>query len=272
MIRGSFFAGGGWPLPGPHKGSLSNGATRRVRRHVLSQVSFTRHTSEATRSDEERNILSCLHFARLSLGPRRRPGVPPRDRPAVRPQRASWESLEVVEDEVAVVIEREVALLTREVRSSADQLEELLDPDFEEIGKSGHLWTRGEMIAALVAGTDPEEPRIKVSDMSGRTVGPGIVLLTYDTQLEGRRAPQLSMGPVDEGVAGPAPPGHPHCVADPAPNMDHAHHGIECRIRALSQWGRDRKTLNGNPSQGASRTGVIRSRRTALRITDFTIG
>jgi hypothetical protein len=34
---------------------------------VLSQVSFTRHTSEATRSDEERNILSCLHFARLSL-------------------------------------------------------------------------------------------------------------------------------------------------------------------------------------------------------------
>ena len=178
----------------------------------------------------------------------------------------------MVEDEVAVVIEREVALLTPEVRSSADQLEGLLDPDFEEIGKSGHLWTRGEMIAALVADTDPEEPSINFSDMSRRTVGPGIVLLTYDTQLEGRRAPQLSMGPVDEGVAGPAPPGHPHCVADPAPNMDHAHHGIECRIRALSQWGRDRKTLNGNPSQGASRTGVIRSRRTALRITDFTIG
>jgi hypothetical protein len=67
VIRGSYLAGGGWPLPGPHKGSLSNGATRRVRRHVLSQVSFTRHTPEATRSDEERNILSCLHFARLSL-------------------------------------------------------------------------------------------------------------------------------------------------------------------------------------------------------------
>jgi hypothetical protein len=108
----------------------------------------------------------------------------------------------VVEDEVAVVIEREVALLTPEVRSSADQLEELLDPDFEEIGKSGHLWTRGEMIAALVADTDPEEPSIKVSDTSGRTVGPGIVLLTYVTQVEGRRAPQLSMGTVDEGVAG----------------------------------------------------------------------
>ena len=90
-------------------------------------------------------------------------------------------------------MEREVALLTPEVRSSADQLEELLDPDFEEIGKSGHLWTRGEMIAALVADTDPEEPSIKVSDMSGRTVGPGIVLLTYVTQVEGRRARRSSL-------------------------------------------------------------------------------
>jgi hypothetical protein len=40
------------------------------------------------------------------------------------------------------VIERELALLTPEVRGSADQLEELLDPDFAEIGKSGRLWTR----------------------------------------------------------------------------------------------------------------------------------
>jgi hypothetical protein len=60
----------------------------------------------------------------------------------------------VVEDEVAAVIEREVALLRPEVRSSAEQLEELLDPDFGEIGKSGRLWTRGEMIAGLVADTD----------------------------------------------------------------------------------------------------------------------
>ena len=53
----------------------------------------------------------------------------------------------MVDDEVAAVIERELALLTPEVRGSADQLEELLDPDFGEIGKSGRLWTRDEMIA-----------------------------------------------------------------------------------------------------------------------------
>jgi hypothetical protein len=99
----------------------------------------------------------------------------------------------VVEDDVAVVIARELALLTPEVRGSADQLEELLDPDFEEIGKSGRLWTRGEMIAALLADTGPEQHSINLSDMSGRTVGPGFVLLTYVTQVEGRRARRSSL-------------------------------------------------------------------------------
>jgi hypothetical protein len=118
---------------------------------------------------------------------------PAANRRAVSPQRALWETQEVVEDEVAVVIERELALLTPGVRGVADQLEELLDPDFEEIGKSGRLWTRGEMIAALVADTDPEQHSISFSDMSGRTVGPGLVLLTYVTQVEGRRARRSSL-------------------------------------------------------------------------------
>ena len=109
------------------------------------------------------------------------------------PQRASWETHEMGADDVAVVIEREVALLTPEVRGSAEQLEELLDPDFGEIGKSGRLWTRGEMIAALVADTDPEQHSINFSDMSGRTVGPGFVLLTYVTQVEGQRARRSSL-------------------------------------------------------------------------------
>jgi hypothetical protein len=99
----------------------------------------------------------------------------------------------VVDDEVAVVIERELALLTTEVRGSADQLEELLDPDFAEIGKSGRLSTRAEMIAALVADTDPDKHAVDFSDMSGRTVGPGFVLLTYVTQVEGRRARRSSL-------------------------------------------------------------------------------
>lgn len=99
----------------------------------------------------------------------------------------------MVDAEIAVVIDRELALLAPEVRVSADQLEELLDPEFGEIGKSGRLWTRSEMIAALVADTDPEQHTINVSDMSGRTVGPGFVLLTYVTEVEGRRVRRSSL-------------------------------------------------------------------------------
>ena len=99
----------------------------------------------------------------------------------------------MIEDEVAVVIERELALLTPDVRGSADQLEELLDPDFGEIGRSGRLWTRGEMITALVKDTDPEQHSINYSDMSGRTVGPGFVLLTYVTEVEARRTRRSSL-------------------------------------------------------------------------------
>jgi hypothetical protein len=77
----------------------------------------------------------------------------------VSSQRASWETPEVVDDEVAVVIERE----------------------------------RADMIAALVADTDPEKHTVDFSDMSGRTVGPGFVLLTYVTQVEGRRARRSSL-------------------------------------------------------------------------------
>lgn len=99
----------------------------------------------------------------------------------------------MVDSDIAVVIERELALLTTHVRGSAEQLEALLDLDFGEIGKSGRLWTRGEIIATLVADTDRAQHSINLSDMSGRTVGEGLVLLTYVTEIEGRRARRSSL-------------------------------------------------------------------------------
>ncbi len=98
----------------------------------------------------------------------------------------------MVDDEVAAVIEHELALLAPGVRASAGQLEELLDPDFNEIGASGRLWTRDEMIAALVADPGPQHT-IDLSGMSGKTVGPGFVLLTYVTEVGGRRARRSSL-------------------------------------------------------------------------------
>jgi hypothetical protein len=99
----------------------------------------------------------------------------------------------VDEDEVAVVTKREAALLTPEVRGSLDLLEELLDPDFREIGASGRLWTRDEVIAALLADSDTAQRVVNVSDMSGREVGPGLVLLTYVTQVGAGRARRSSL-------------------------------------------------------------------------------
>jgi len=49
------------------------------------------------------------------------------------------------------------------------------------------------VIAALVTDTDPEQHSINVSEMSGRTVGPGFVLLTYVTRLDGRQARRSSL-------------------------------------------------------------------------------
>ena len=59
------------------------------------------------------------------------------------------------DEAVAEVIARERALLTREVRSSAAALDELLDPEFTETGASGRRWTRAEILAALPAGAGP---------------------------------------------------------------------------------------------------------------------
>ena len=45
-------------------------------------------------------------------------------------------------------------LLDPAVRANRDELEELLHRDFVEVGQGGRLWTRPEMIEALLA--DPE--------------------------------------------------------------------------------------------------------------------
>ena len=54
-------------------------------------------------------------------------------------------------DAVRLVIERELALLSPAARGSAATVEELLDPEFREVGVSGRLWCRDEIVAALVA-------------------------------------------------------------------------------------------------------------------------
>lgn len=96
-------------------------------------------------------------------------------------------------DDVEAVIERELALLTPQVRGSAARLDDLLAPDFVEIGASGRRWTRDELIAVMVAETTADRPVPEYSEMSGRIIGPGLVLLTYVSEVEGRRARRSSL-------------------------------------------------------------------------------
>lgn len=76
------------------------------------------------------------------------------------------------------VIDLERALLTPHVRSSRQQLDDLLDPDFTEIGASGRLWTRTEMVTALVNADRLDEP-ITAEEFQAAEIAPGLVLLTY---------------------------------------------------------------------------------------------
>jgi hypothetical protein len=97
-------------------------------------------------------------------------------------------------DAVAEVIARERALLRPEVRSSADLVDQLLDPDFSEIGASGRLWTRAETIEALAEGRDgPPSGPIGDTEMQGRRLADDLVLLTYVSDSSGRRARRTSL-------------------------------------------------------------------------------
>lgn len=95
--------------------------------------------------------------------------------------------------EVLLAISKEVALLSPEVRREPALVDDLLDADFQEIGASGRLWTRAEMIAALADDIDDEQSTIEYSDMTGAVVGPDLVLLTYLTNHHARRARRSSL-------------------------------------------------------------------------------
>ncbi|MFG3498374.1 DUF4440 domain-containing protein [Streptomyces sp. NPDC047928] len=92
------------------------------------------------------------------------------------------------------------------VRRSRTEAARLLDPEFTEVGASGRLWTRDEMLASLPGkpGAADDGPRYKPSGMKGTELAPGLVHLTYETRIAGRRARRSSLwrqAPDGEGGA-----------------------------------------------------------------------
>ncbi|OAR22653.1 DUF4440 domain-containing protein [Streptomyces sp. ERV7] len=97
------------------------------------------------------------------------------------------------EQAVQAAVEGELRLLHPEVRASPECVLGFLDPEFTEIGASGRRWDRDSILAATGDGTVSEESPIKVEEMSGTVLAPGVVHLTYVSEHEGRRARRSSL-------------------------------------------------------------------------------
>ena len=84
-----------------------------------------------------------------------------------------------------MVVEAELSLLRPDVRSSAQAVEALLDPDFVEVGASGRRWDRPSMVAALGSSeiTDPEP--IQATEVAGVQLADDLVHVTYVSRRTG---------------------------------------------------------------------------------------
>lgn len=96
---------------------------------------------------------------------------------------------------VAEAVAREMQLMSPGVRTSRVLTDRLLDPEFTEVGASGRRWDREAMLAALpdLEGAAEDGPRYEPTGMTGVELAPGVVHLTYETVIDGRRARRSSI-------------------------------------------------------------------------------
>ncbi|ALO98636.1 hypothetical protein SHL15_7634 [Streptomyces hygroscopicus subsp. limoneus] len=97
------------------------------------------------------------------------------------------------EQAVQAAIDGEIRLLDPEVRAVPARVLELLDPEFIEFGASGRRWDVESVLAVTSGGSVSAESPVKVSEMSGVVIAPGVVHLTYFADNQGRRAWRSSL-------------------------------------------------------------------------------
>lgn len=98
--------------------------------------------------------------------------------------------------EVEAVVELEQELLSPAVRSDYGQLAYLLHPEYREIGSSGRLWGREELIEELVQGPEPQA-RFELVDAT--PLHGDLVQIVYRTSGPGGRALRSSLWQRDAG-------------------------------------------------------------------------
>lgn len=92
--------------------------------------------------------------------------------------------------EAVVALEREVQ--TPQCRHDRARLAALLAEDVEEVGASGRVWSRAELIELMV-GEEPDAAPIVMRDLTGRVISEGVVLVRWDSLRDGRRARRSSL-------------------------------------------------------------------------------
>lgn len=92
----------------------------------------------------------------------------------------------------SAVIESELRFLDPAVFTSPTRLGELLHPDFRSFGSSGRAWNRETLITELRARGSAAAPPT-VSRMKAVELSPGVVLVTFDANVNGRRAHRSSL-------------------------------------------------------------------------------
>jgi len=89
----------------------------------------------------------------------------------------------IVQDKYLAEVEAlERRLLDPRTRSSGKNLDELIADDFFEIGRSGRMWTKGEILKSL-----PQEQGLKIEmdSVQSRRIGKDIILITYRSRRVG---------------------------------------------------------------------------------------
>jgi hypothetical protein len=94
---------------------------------------------------------------------------------------------------VQEAVDAELRLLDPEVRASPALVSGLLDPQFIEFGASGRRWDAGSILSVTSGGTVSSESPVRVDEMAGVVLAPGVVHLTYFSDNQGRRAWRSSL-------------------------------------------------------------------------------
>jgi len=97
------------------------------------------------------------------------------------------------DDDLAVVQDCERALLTKAVRGDRTSAGLLIHEDFREVGASGRVWHRDDILDLMEQEAAAAPPRIRATDMVAVGLAPDVVLVTYETHSEAGHARRSSV-------------------------------------------------------------------------------